>query len=299
MRVNPNYSADILAAIGQTQINQQTAIQQLASGKRVAVPSDDPAASAAMVENQARTDRDDVYLQSVTSLKAQLQTADSALSAVITNLTRAITLGTEGANATMSAANRQQIAADVQGVFDGVLQVANTQYQGVYLFSGTKVDTVPFSLNAATGVITYNGNSGTAAVNQIAIGDSRTIQGNVPGDQLFQNASGSVLDSLQGLVTALKTGDSTAITNATSAVSTSLGQLSTQRIFYGNTVNQLNSATTYLQNDKVNLASQENDLIGVDITKAASDLSQAVVANNAALSAFAKMSQQTLLDYLK
>lgn len=298
MRVNPNYSADILAAIGKTQMQEQTAIQQLSSGKRVAVPSDDPAASAAMVENQARTDRDDVYLQSVTSLKAQLQTADSALSSVVTGLTRAITLGTEGANGTMSDTNRQQIAADVQGVLDGVLQAANIQDQGVYLFAGTKVTQAPFSVDTTTGTITYHGNSGASAVTHIAISDGRSIEANVPGDQLFMNANGSVLNSLQNLITALKSGNTSTIESATNEVSTALSQLSTKRVSFGNSINQLDSAETYLKNDQVNLASQENDLVGVDITKAATDLAQAVTANSAALSAFAKMSQKTLLDYL-
>lgn len=295
MRVNPDYSADILAAIWKTQGQEQTAIQQLASGKRVAVPSDDPAASAAMVENQARTDRDDVYLQSVTSLKAQLQTADSALNSVVTSLTRAVTLGTAGANSTLSDANREQIAKEVQGLFDGVLQLANTQYQGVYLFGGTKVTQKPFSYDSATDTITYSGNSG---ISQVSVTDGRTIATNVPGDQIFQNAAGNVLDSLRNLVNALKNGTQTDIKNASGSVSTALTQFSTERIFYGNTVNQLTSVETYLNQDKINLASQENDLIGTDTAQAATDLAQAVVANNAALSAFAKMSSKTLLDYL-
>lgn len=295
MRVNPDYSADILAAIWKTQGQEQTAIQQLASGKRVAVPSDDPAASAAMVENQARTDRDDVYLQSVTSLKAQLQTADSALNSVVTSLTRAVTLGTEGATSTLSDANREQIAKEVQGLFDGVLQLANTQYQGVYLFGGTKVTQKPFTYDSATDTITYSGNSD---ISQVSVSDGRTIATNVPGDQIFQNAAGNVLDSLRNLVNALKNGTQTDIKNASGSVSTALTQFSTERIFYGNTVNQLTSVETYLNQDKINLASQENDLIGTDTAQAATDLAQAVVANNAALSAFAKMSSKTLLDYL-
>jgi flagellar hook-associated protein 3 FlgL len=295
MRVNPNYTDDLVSAISNTQQQVATAIEQLSSGKRVSTPSDDPAAAAAYVLNRAQANKDDAYQQSISTLQAQLKTADSALSTVVTQVTRAITLGTEGANGPISDSNRQQIAQDVQGVLEGVLQVANTQFQGVYLFAGTDVTTKPFVYNEGAGTITYYGNPLTSSV---AVSDGQTIDTNVPGDELFQNSGGNLLGSLQSLINALKSGDTSAIGNATTDVSTALSKFSTVRVFYGNTVNQLDAAESYLKQDQVNLSSQENDLVGIDVTKAISNLSQAVTANSAAMSAFAKVSQKTLLDYL-
>jgi flagellar hook-associated protein 3 FlgL len=293
MRVNPNYTADFLAAISQTQERQQVALQQLVSGKRVSVPSDDPAAAAALVQNQASQNLNAVYQQSVTSLRGQLQTADSALASIVTSLTRAVTLGTSGANDTQ-ATNRQNIAGEVEGILEGVLQAANTQYQGVSLFAGTTSVQQAYTRDAGTGNITYNGNDDS---NEISVGTSRRVTANKPGSELF--GSSGVFSSLQDLIQKLKTGTSTEIQDATSQVSAALNKLSTSRVFYGNTVNQLDSAASYLQEEKLNLATEENDLVGVDITKAATDLSTAVLANNAALSAFAKTQQTNLLDYLK
>ena len=59
MRVNPDMSGDVLAAIWQTQNQENTALQQISSGKRVNVPSDDPLAAAQMVANQDQTNRAD------------------------------------------------------------------------------------------------------------------------------------------------------------------------------------------------------------------------------------------------
>jgi flagellar hook-associated protein 3 FlgL len=295
MRVNPNYTGDMLAAISESQQKEQTALQQLASGKRVSQPSDDPAASAALVANLASTKRDAAYQQSVSSIQSMLQTADSTLNSVVTALTRAITLGTQGGgDGTLTTANRQEIAQNVQGVLDGVVQAANTKYQGVYLFGGTETANVPFQVDSS-GAVTYHGDP---QINVVAISNGRTVQMNVPGDQLFTNPAGSVFDSLHNLVFALQSSDQAGINSATAQVSSALSELSAQRVFYGNTLNQLDSANTYLQQDTINLASQENDLIAVDITKAATDFSQAVLANSAALQAFGKVNQKTLLDYL-
>ena len=115
MRVNPDLSPDVLAAIWQTQSQEDTALQQVSTGKRVNVPSDDPMAAAQMIGNQDQSNRTDQYLQNVDTLTNQLQTADGALSSVVQQLTQAITLGVQGSTGTLSSGNRQQIVQNLQG----------------------------------------------------------------------------------------------------------------------------------------------------------------------------------------
>jgi flagellar hook-associated protein 3 FlgL len=62
---------------------------QLASGRRVNSPSDDPVAAAIVVQNHSESSTDDQYLRSASSLQPQLQTADSALNSVVGSLDRA------------------------------------------------------------------------------------------------------------------------------------------------------------------------------------------------------------------
>ena len=116
MRVNPNFTPDILTDLFATEANQQTAIQELATGKRVNVPSDDPVAAAEDVQNQALQSQNDQYLQNTSTLEGMLQTADSALSSVVTALNQAISLGVQGASAGLSSADQQQIAEQVQSI---------------------------------------------------------------------------------------------------------------------------------------------------------------------------------------
>jgi len=293
MRVT-NMTDNMLAAIWQTQTNEQTALQQLASGKRVNRPSDDPAAAAADVLNQNEQSEVDQYLQSTTSLNGMFQTADSALASTITALNQAVSLGTEGANGTLSTSNLQTIAASVQGVLGQVLQMANSTYQGSYIFGGTATTSAPFS-NTANGVV-YSGNSG---LNQSTIADGRSIQTNVPGSQLFMQPGSDVIGSLQQLVTALQGGDSAAISSATTSVSNALNYLSSQRLFYSNAMNQVNDEQTSLNQQSTNLKAQENALVGADMTQAALAVTQAQTANQAVLAATAKVLPVTLLDYLQ
>jgi flagellar hook-associated protein 3 FlgL len=297
MRVNPDMSGDVLAAIWQTQNQENTALQQMSSGKRVNVPSDDPLAAAQMIGNQDQSNRADQYLQNVDTLTNQLQTADTALGSAVTAVTQAITLGVQGATGTLSAANRQQIVQNLQGIQSQLVQLANTSVGGSYLFGGTASTTPPYTLDATNpSGVTYSGNSGT---NTVQVADGLKLQTNMPGNQLFQNSAGDVFGSLQQLITALQTGTDADAQTATNQLRTAFDSLTGQRIFYGNAVNQLNSTQTFLQQEQVTLKSQANNLVGADLTKAATDLTRAQTAHDAALAAAAKILPTSLLDYLK
>jgi len=296
MRVNPNMVPDILADLRQSQTTLNTALQQVASGKSVTVPSDNPGASADMVQNTIETANVDQYTKNVSNVLSTVQTADSTLSSVVSALTQAVSLGTEGANGTNNASNQQAIAAQVQGILTSVVAQANTSYEGTYLFGGTEATKAPYSADSTqpSGYL-YNGNTDT---NSVVIGDNLSIQLNLPGSQVFTNSSNNVLESLSSLVAALQSGNSASISSATAGVSSALNYVTQQRVFYGNAENMLNSQETYLQQETVSLSTQQNNLIGVDLAQAATTLSQAETANSAAEAAAAKILPNTLLNYL-
>jgi len=296
MRVNPNMVPDVLAGLQQTQSAVNAALQEVSTGKSVTVPSDNPAASANMVQNTIAAKNVDQYTQNVSSVMSMVQTSDSALSSVVSSLTKAVTLGVQGANGTTNATDKQAIATEVQGILASVVSLANTSFQGSYLFGGTASGQVPFTADptSASGY-KYNGNSG---VNSVVVGDDLSVQANIPGNQIFSNPGNDVLGSLSSLVAALKSGNSAAIQSATSSISSALNYVSQQRITYANAETQLNSQETYLQQETVSLTSQANSLVGVDMAKAATALAQAQTANSAALAAAAKVLPTTLLNYL-
>ncbi len=294
VRINPDLLPGLLASIQQSEQNETTATTQLSSGRTVNSPSDNPAAAAAIVLNHDQSSQDAQFLQNISTLQGRFQVADSTISNVVEVLNQALSLGTEGANGTVSATDRQAIATEVQGLLTQTVGLANTTYQGAYLFGGTNVTQQPFTVDATTGAVTYNGNPNTTSV-EISQGNS--ITANVPGDQLFQNASGSVLGALQDLYTALNTG--TNMPAAVTEVQNALTQLDSQRVTYDNALNQINLSESFLNQDQLNLSQQENTLEGADLSVVASNFSQAQLADQATLSATSQvLTQKTLLDYL-
>ena len=297
MRVNPNFAPDILADLYTSQSQEETDLQQLATGELINMPSDNPVGAAEIVQNQAEQQQTDQFLQNTSSVEGQLQTADSTLSSVVEALNQAISLGTQGANGTNSLADMQAIAQQVQGIQSQVVQLANTSYQGNYIFAGTATNTVPFTLDGSSpDGVTYNGNTGT---NSVEVAEGNNVQTNLPGSQIFQGAGGDVMGALQQLITALQSGNTTNVGTATTQLGNALNYLSQQRVFYGNVVAQLQSNQTFLQQEQVNLQSEANSIDGANLAQVSTNLSQAETTQSAALAALAKVIPQNLLQYLQ
>ena len=293
MRVNPNPMPDILIALQRNQQQQNTAILELASGDRINKPSDDPDGAATVVQIHDRSSQADSYLSSIDTISGQMQMTDSTLSSVVTALTRAISLGVEGATGTLSDENRQALAEEVSGVRDQLLSLANVSYEGRYVFSGT-AEAQPFVMdsNAASGV-RYDGNSG---VNRITVGTGYQVQVNVPGNQMFAAAGNDMFQSMNDLITALQS--NAGIDTAVASVRKAFDYITGRRVFYGNALNQLQAQQTYLNGEKLQLSQQENTVAGVDVASVASQLVNSQNARSAALAATGKISQGSLFNYL-
>jgi flagellar hook-associated protein 3 FlgL len=297
MRVNPNYASDMVSLMDQAQQAQNNAAQELSTGRRVNLPSDNPAAEATMIDENSQSAAIDQYTASSDSLTDVLNTANSTLDSVTTLLQRAVSLGVEGANGTNNQTDLNSIAAEVSGIQSQVIALANTSYAGHYLFAGTSTGNVPYVADAIDPTqIDYVGND---QQNHVQIGTGLSVASNLPGSSIFSQSGTNVFDALQSLVTALQSGDSSSIATAEASVSDSLNAVDTAQVFYGNTVDELTTNETYLSQEKLNITTYQNTLVASDTAEAATDVTQAETVLNATIAAAAQINQQAnLLTYL-
>jgi flagellar hook-associated protein 3 FlgL len=203
------------------------------------------------------------------------------LSAAVANAAASGTLS-PGTTATLNANNQLVFQS---GSAEGLVVSSNDPALGqISAVSGSQV----------ANSYVYVGNS---TVNQVQVGDSLSVAGNLPGNQLFTSGA-NVVGVLSNLVSALQTGTTTDIQNATTQLSTALSSLDQQRIPLDNTISALNSQESYLSQESVTLSSTQTALVGADTATAATNLAQAETQNSAVLAAAARVLPENLLDYL-
>ena len=293
IRVNPFPMPDLLSAVERLEQQQSNATLELATGSSINKPSDNPEGAAQLTKINDLSSQLDSFQRSVSAIGGQFSTADSTLSSVVTVLQRAITLGTEGANGTLSDSDRQAITVELTGIQSQLLSLANTSYQGQYIFAGTST-AQPFVLDPTqTSGVRYTGNTG---VNDVTIGAGYQLPVNVPGSQIFNGAADTFL-AINNLITSMQS--NTGIGAAVTAVGSALTYVSGQQAFYGNALNQTQSQQTYLSTQSVGLAQQANTIGAADLTAVASQLANDQTSQTAALEAIGRMPQTSLFDYLK
>ena len=297
IRIIPDTTGNFLAALYQLNSQREKGLQEIASGRRVNTLSDDPSAAALSVQNRMESGETDQFLRNLSGLRAQLQVADTTMNEVVLALTRAITLGVQGANGVLSADNRLAVAQEVRGIQQQLVGLANVTFQGNYIFSGTAVTTQPFVFDGAEpSGVRYDGNT---VVNSVEIATGQTLSVQLPGSQIFSDPAADVLQAIQDLITALESGTTTDVATATSQVESAFDHVNTERAFFGTTLNRLEATESFLNRERIELSWQENDLVGADLAATITNLAQRETARNALLATTARIAQLNLFDFLR
>lgn len=300
MRVDPSYVNNLVDALNRAQANAQNLSSQISSGVRVNALSDDPLAAAQNVLLLNQMQQDDSFTQSAGLVTGQLQVADSALGQVVSQMTQAISLATAANNGTMNAGDRASVASQLAGIRAEVLTLANSNFQGTYIFGGGSTAGAPFFLN--TGVspaeLIYGGDDN---VNYLESPNGQQIQMNVPGDQVFNGpGANSVFGALNNLIADYSTGDvdtSKAVADTT-ALSTALSYVSQQRVTIDNSITQLNAASDAVSAQKTQLTSAQTNLMQADVAEIASHLATTETQQSALESVIAQLASGSLFDKL-
>lgn len=295
MRVDPNYVANLVSALDGTQAREQQLTNELSSGVRFNSLGDDPISAGKNVLLLNQIERDDSFTQSSDLVTGQLQVADSALGSVVSQLNEAISLATSADNGTMNGGDVQSIGAQISGILNEVESLANTSYQGQYIFAGGKTSAVPFA--TSQGATTYGGDSD---VNYLETPNGQKIQLNVPGDQIFLGAN-SVFGTLNSLVADYSSGtvDTEQAQQDTTALTAALNYVSQQRVTIDNSITQLTAASGAVTNEQTQLTASQTDLVQADLATVATQLSLSKTQETALESVISQLGSGSLFDKLQ
>ena len=146
MRIATYNAQDVgLETLNARQADLQSLQNQIATGKRVAKPSDDPAAAARAERALAAHSRALNSQKAVDASRAAMTQAEGALGDSSALLQRARELVVSAGNPSYSDRDRASVAAELEQIRSQLLMLANqTDGTGAYLFGGQGASQPPF-----------------------------------------------------------------------------------------------------------------------------------------------------------
>lgn len=156
---------------------------QLASGKRLLRPSDDPAGLKRSMSVRTARGRLEQVRENASSVRVDLTLYDTSMQTMLSTLVEATDHALSGANGTSGPSTRRDLGVQVDGLIQDFLQLANARGTNGFLYSGANDRSRPFNLQNVGGVdqVLYSGSPGRRTVD---LGNSQKLESSVSGSQL-------------------------------------------------------------------------------------------------------------------
>lgn len=281
---------DLLRHTSQNQMSAlRKAQEQAVTGLKVNRPSDEPRVLSELHRVDAAVRDQEVYESNAGAADGMLAIVDGALASVSDLLVRAREIAVAMAGDTVGADNRAAAAVEVRGLYAALVDAANTDVDGHFVFSGTAWDTPAFADDG-----TYQGNADEPTVR---VGDDRWVTEGFDGSAVFQGTV-DVFATLDGLATALETNDPTGVSTALGDLDVATDQVSMWRSRTGTEMKLAEDAIEITGSLQVVFGDRLAALVQVDPAEAYMHLTQLQDAYQATLQVAASTTSRTLLDML-
>ncbi len=280
--------------------------QQLSTGKRILTPSDDPTASALLVDINQSIQVYQQYSQNASKAESRLQLEESTLSAVANTLQRVRELAVLANNDTYSQQDLQGIAVEARALQEELLGLANTKdADNDFLFSGFKGQIRPFEqLGGGLGVpatFNYNGDQGQRLVR---IGPERQVADSDSGYEIFNKVPDpavpggyiSAFEAVDRFAAALETGTVTGIDIEN--IDAALNRALQFQAGVGSRLNAITSQRSVNEDYIHQMTTTRSDLEDLDFADAVSRMNLQMTGLNAAQQTFTKVQGLSLFNYL-
>lgn len=285
----------------QRNLGQMDRLQNmLSSGKVLRKPSDDPIKVARVMSHTTALARNEQYQKNIDATRSWMSVTEDSLGSIGEILQRARELSVSGANGTMSESARKAIGMEVDELINIMVQMGNSSYDGRYIFGGFQTNTIPFSRDkalldgGAESSVVYHGDQGSIAW-EVAPGV--TIQGNVDGQELFQDLE--IIKSMEQLAQGLQENDQAAIDASIGKMSIALDHVLDKRAALGAIVNGMDMAMEKYKSENINIKELRSQLEDIDFAETYMNFAVMESIYRASISAGARIIQPSLLDFLR
>jgi flagellar hook-associated protein 3 FlgL len=297
----------VVASLQQQQEKIYSLQQQVSSGLKINMPSDDPISAQQALDMKSLIAANCQYSRNIETGNIWLSQMDSSLSDMNSVMVRVKELAIQMSNGTYDAGARENAVNEIEQLKAQFISLGNTQIGGKYVFGGFVTDQPPFVTTDGVPTATDMAGDykGTDDSINIQIDQQSFITINYSGGKLLRGgtppgSSGTdIIGVMDDLITALHNNDISGITSAITSVTSSIEQIQAAQSEVGARENRLENATEILTGTKDYLTKALSNKQDADYTEVLSDIAKQQTIYQATLQATAIFSRISLLDYMK
>ncbi|CAM3952425.1 flagellar hook-associated protein FlgL [Mesobacillus thioparans] len=268
---------------------------QLATGKKITKPSDDPVVAMKGMFYRSGLTEVEQYKRNLSELYLWMENSEAGIEQANNGLQRVRELVIQGKNGALSPSDREAVAREVEQIKADLVQVANTQVSGRYIFHGTDTDNPPVPVE----------NPPTVAVNlsdpslnnyKVEVSPGVSLRANISPANVFNQELFNVVQEIQ---TALENDKPEDLEGLLGRLDKTMDTLSSERAELGARYNRLEVIDSRLGQQEVMANRVLSDNEDADIERVITDLKTQESVHRAALGVGARILQPTLLDFLR
>lgn len=301
MRVtNQMVANNALSNLNSLRSRLDKANHQVSTGRRFDRASEDPTGGAEVARVQHRLKVMEQWDRNLGDAKTWTRETEQSLSHLTDILQKARELATRGANSHLDADDRHALAIEVDNLLQDLYASMNTKQTDGALFGGFQTVGDPFTMDMATGAVTYNGDNGEI---RREVGPGVTVTVNFHGNRFgYWAAADNPLSTLWRLRESLE-GNTSATVPANSGdmlgdLDKNLEGVLNLRAEIGAADKRLELVETRNKDSLIRANEVLQQVQGADIEKAIIDLNSAETTYRAALQVGSRIIPPTLADFL-
>ncbi len=271
--------------------NINRVFEEVASGKKITRPSDDPVSAVRIMDMKDELSVNEQCEKNIEFAISWLNVTETAINSLENLVNRleeiAISMGSDNA----SEYARKASAEEVRRLKEQAFMIANTKFRGYYIFSGEKTDTPPVSLS--DGEYNYQGGD-PLSIN--LKGEEFTYS--LTASEIFFTSDDNIFKLMDDLAAALEDNDSDAIRDCTGRIQKIFLQINLKHTSIGSRTNTLENVKNRLYDRRIEISkiiSQKEDL---DMAEAIPKLYIYQTSYQALLHSFAKITSVRLFDII-
>lgn len=264
----------------QTQLAREIARGQteIATGKRILAPSDDPIGAARVAEIGRAQGDEATWLRNVETAAALASRSDTILAAVASNMDRAKELMVAAANGTLSADNRKVIAAELLSIGEELAALRTTlDPRGEPLFRVGAALKIPVSAGLRIAPVATRDAIFDSPVDLVATINAAAAAAVEPDDAARK----------------------TQVSASLAALTSASNQVASARADQGIRAERLDNVRERLKTSELQLDEQRAGIEGADITEVIARIQGKDLSLKASQAIFARINQTSLFDLLR